>query len=237
MLSAFIVSLVAVVLAEMGDKTQLLAMAFASKYKWQTVLWAVLVATLLNHLFAVALGNAITQFIPMVWIKLAAAVSFLIFGLWTIHGDKLGDEANKSGRSPFWTVAIAFFIAEIGDKTQLMTMAIAADEAVKIGGTGFIAKLQQTIPVWMGSTCGMMIADAFGIIVGIVLHKHIPEKIVKWIAALVFVLFGLIGLHEALKIVCESCIVMHMSILIGIVPVLSLAMWLIARRESAEEKA
>jgi len=211
-------------------------MAFASKYRWQTVIWAVVAATLLNHLMAVALGNVVTQFLPMAWIKLAAALSFLVFGLWTIHGDKLHGEDKASGRSPFWTVAIAFFIAEMGDKTQLMTMAIAADEAVKIGGFGLLAKLQQTVPVWMGSTCGMIIADAIGIIVGIVMHKHIPEKLVKWIAALVFILFGLAGLHEALKIICESCVGFRMTVLIAIVPVLSFAMWFVARMNDKEEQ-
>ena len=88
----------------------------------------------------------------------------------------------------------------MGDKTQLMTIALAADQAVKIGGTGWIAKVHQIFPVWMGSTCGMLIADAFGILVGIVFHKHIPEKAVKWIAASCFAGFGLVGLYEALTL-------------------------------------
>lgn len=198
MINAFLLATVAVVLAEMGDKTQLLAMAFASRFRWQTVLWAVLAATLANHLLAVAVGNVITQFLPMAWIKLAAAASFIVFALWTIRGDTLDGEDQGQGRSPFWTTAIAFFIAEMGDKTQLMTIALAAEEAVKIGGSGFIAKARQIVPVWMGTTCGMMIADAFGIGVGIVLNKHIPEKLVKWVAAGCFAAFGLVGLHEAL---------------------------------------
>lgn len=198
MITALLLATVAVVLAEMGDKTQLLAMAFASRFRWQTVLWAVLAATLVNHLLAVAVGNVITQFLPMAWIKLAAATSFIIFALWTIRGDTLDGEDQGQGRSPFWTIAIAFFIAEMGDKTQLMTIALAAEEAVKVGGTGWIAKARQIVPVWMGTTCGMMIADAFGIGVGIVLNKHIPEKLVKWFAAGCFAAFGLAGLHEAL---------------------------------------
>jgi len=230
MISAFLLALTAVVLAEMGDKTQLLAMAFASKYRWQTVMWAVLVATLLNHLLAVALGNIITQFVPMAWVKLAAALSFILFGLWTIRGDRLEGEENRRGRSPFWTVAVAFFIAEMGDKTQLMTIALAADEAVKVGGTGLAAKLHQTIPVWMGTTCGMLVADAFGIVVGIVLHKHIPETLVKWIAAIVFVAFGMLGLHEALDAVLATGVTLHHVLLIIATPVVAAAMWLIARR-------
>lgn len=185
MMTAFITSLLFVVLAEMGDKTQLLAMAFATRFRWQTVMWGVFWATVFNHLFAVVVGNYITQFISMNTIQIAAAVSFILFGLWTIRGDELGDEAEKNRFSPFWTVAIAFFIAEMGDKTQLATVALAA-------------KFQQIIPVWLGTTSGMMIADGLGIIVGIVLNKSIPERVVKWVAALIFIAFGLFGLYESL---------------------------------------
>jgi putative Ca2+/H+ antiporter (TMEM165/GDT1 family) len=235
MLSAFIIATVAVVLAEMGDKTQLLAMAFATRFRWQTVLWAVLAATLINHLLAVALGNVITQFVPIDWIKLVAAGSFIIFALWTIRGDALHGEEKRQGSSPFWTVAVAFFIAEMGDKTQLMTIALAADEAVKIGGVGFVAKCQQIIPVWMGTTCGMMIADAFGIVVGIVLHKHIPEKAVKWVAALCFAAFGLIGLHDAMDHLLKPGETSHHPYLVATAILLPVAMWGVSKIRTQEE--
>ena len=225
MINAYLLATVAVVLAEMGDKSQLLAMAFATRFRWQTVLWAVLAATLVNHLFAVTVGNVITQFIPMEWIKLIAAAAFILFALWTIRGDALNGEDQRQGSSPFWTVAIAFFIAEMGDKTQLMTIALAADEAVKIGGAGWIAKCQQIIPVWMGTTTGMMIADAFGIVVGIVLNTHIPEKVVKWVAALCFAAFGLLGLHDALAHLLGPDATTHRCCLITIAVLLPLAMW------------
>jgi putative Ca2+/H+ antiporter (TMEM165/GDT1 family) len=170
---AFWTSLAFVVLAEMGDKTQLLAMAFATRIRWQTVMWGVFVATAANHLLAVLVGNYLTHIIPMLWIKVAAAASFILFGLWTIRGDTLEGEDKRFNFSPFWTVAVAFFIAEMGDKTQLATVALAVD------------------------TAGMLIADAIGIIVGIVLHKKLPEKQVKWFAAITFILFGLWGLYEA----------------------------------------
>ena len=229
MIGAFLVALVAVVLAEMGDKTQLLAMAFAARVRWQTVLWAVFAATLLNHLLAVAVGNVITQFLPMAWIKLAAAASFIVFALWTMRGDKLEGEDQKQGRSPFWTVAVAFFLAEMGDKTQLMTIALAAEQAAKIGGTGWLAKAQQIIPVWMGTTCGMLIADAFGIVVGIVLHKHIPAKLVKWIAAGCFAGFGLLGLHDASDQLLPGGSTVHHVILMACIPLLIATMWLVVR--------
>jgi len=114
---------------------------------------------------------------------LAAAASFILFGLWTIRGDKLEGEDKKYSFSPFWTVAIAFFIAEMGDKTQLSTVALAV-------------KYQTLLPVWLGTTMAMIIADTFGIVVGIVMGKRIPERFVKWGSACIFVAFGVLGIHE-----------------------------------------
>jgi putative Ca2+/H+ antiporter (TMEM165/GDT1 family) len=184
-MTVFIASFLFVVLAEMGDKTQLLAMAFATRYAAGTVLSGVLVATLVNHLLAVVLGNWLTDFIPLNHVQIAASASFILFGLWTLHGDKLDGEDRKYSFSPFWTVAVAFFFAEMGDKTQLATVALAA-------------KYHSIIPIWMGTTAGMMVADAFGIIVGVLLGKKIPERFVKWFAATVFILFGIIGLYDSL---------------------------------------
>ena len=183
-MTAYITSLVFVVLAEMGDKTQLLAMAFASRYRWQTVMSAVFVATLLNHLLAVAAGSVLTTIVPLQYIQIAGAASFILFGFWTLKGDELEDEDKKFKYSPFWTVAIAFFIAEMGDKTQLATVALAT-------------RFDSVIQIWIGTTCGMVIADAFGIIVGIVMGKRIPERLIKWFAALVFIIFGVLGIYGA----------------------------------------
>ncbi len=184
-MTVFVASFLFVVLAEMGDKTQLLAMAFATRYPAKTVLAGVLVATLLNHLLAVVLGSWLTNFVPLDVIQIAASASFILFGLWTLRGDKLEGEDKKYRFSPFWTVAVAFFFAEMGDKTQLATVALAA-------------KYHTILPIWMGTTAGMMVADAFGIIVGVVLGKKIPERFVKWFAATIFILFGIAGLYDSL---------------------------------------
>jgi putative Ca2+/H+ antiporter (TMEM165/GDT1 family) len=181
---AFLTSLAFVVLAEMGDKTQLLAMAFASRYRWQTVLFAVFVATLVNHLLAVVAGSLLTNIVPLQYIQIIGAASFIMFGLWTLRGDELKGEDKRFKYSPFWTVAIAFFIAEMGDKTQLATVALAT-------------RFDSIIQVWLGTTCAMVIADALGIMVGIVLGKKIPERFVKWFAALVFIIFGILGIYGA----------------------------------------
>jgi putative Ca2+/H+ antiporter (TMEM165/GDT1 family) len=184
-MTAFLTSLAIVVLAEMGDKTQLLAMAFASRFRWQTVMWGVFAATLANHLFAVVVGTYLTNVIPLTYVKIAASASFILFGLWTLRGDKLEGEDEKFDFSPFWTVTVAFFFAEMGDKTQLATVALAAE-------------FNTVVPVWTGTTAGMLIADAVGIIAGILLHKTIPEKQIKWFAAMVFIAFGAWGLYNTL---------------------------------------
>jgi putative Ca2+/H+ antiporter (TMEM165/GDT1 family) len=182
-MAAFLASLIFVVLAEMGDKTQLLAMAFACRYRWQTVMWGVFAATAANHLMAAALGNYLNAIMPMEYVKTAAAASFIIFGLWTIRGDKLQDEDKKYKFSPFWTVTIAFFIAEMGDKTQLATIALAVE-------------YNTIIPVWLGTTLGMLISNAIGIIFGNVMGKRIPENAIKWAASLMFIGFGAYGLYD-----------------------------------------
>lgn len=183
-LSVFIGSMIFVVLAEMFDKTQLLAMCFAARYRWQTVMWAVFVATAANHLLAVLAGSLLTTFIPMSYVNITAAVSFIIFGLWTIRGDTISCETDNSGRSPFWIVAIAFFIAECGDKTQLATVVLAA-------------RYNEIIPVWLGTTVGMMIANAIGIVIGNLAGRRLPEKAITWFAALAFIAYGAYSLWEA----------------------------------------
>jgi putative Ca2+/H+ antiporter (TMEM165/GDT1 family) len=182
-MTAFLFSLGFVVLAEMGDKTQLLAMAFATRYKASVVLWGVFAATVCNHFLAVLAGNYLTDIVPMRTIQIAAAGSFILFGLWTIRGDELHGEDKRFNFSPFWTVAIAFFIAEMGDKTQLATVTLAA-------------KYQSVMPVLAGTTIAMLIADAIGIVIGVNLGKKIPERAVKWVAALIFIFFGAYGLYE-----------------------------------------
>lgn len=182
---AFLTSLAFVVLAEIGDRTQLLAICFATKYPWQTVMWGVFWATAVNHLVAVAFGNYLTTIFPMIYVKIGAALGFIIFGLWTLKGDEIACENRKQRLTPFLTVFIAFFIAETGDKTQLATIALAADYNV-------------FIPVWLGTTIGMVIANALGIFAGSTFGKKISEKLIKWIAGIIFITFGIIGLYESL---------------------------------------
>lgn len=211
-LIALIFSIGAVVLAEMGDKTQLLAMAFATKYKASKVLIGVFLATVLNHALAVAIGSYITRFVSaQAWIQCIASLSFIFFGLWTIRGDKLDGEENRLTKyGAIITVSIAFFLAEMGDKTQLATIALATKFPVN------------PVVILVGTTTGMLIADGIGIILGVVMCKKIPERTIKLISAGAFILFGFIGTYqvayEQLKLE-TSFIVMVMVILAGITAV------------------
>lgn len=202
-MGVFIKASLLVVVAEMGDKTQLLAMAMASKYKAKQVLMGVFIATILNHALAVAVGSYLSSMIPMNVVKVAAAVAFLIFGLWTIRGDKLDEEEDKKVKfGPIITVAIAFFLAEMGDKTQLMTVTIAAEN-------------QQPLFILMGTTVGMLIADGIGILCGTWMCKHIPEVYIKWVAGIVFMFFGTLTLYNSLsaELLTPLYIVLYLAVL------------------------
>jgi putative Ca2+/H+ antiporter (TMEM165/GDT1 family) len=188
-MTAFWISLVLVLIAEMGDKTQLVALAFATRYRASIVLLGVFIATLLVHLLSVFIGEAAGLALPVFWIRLLAGLAFIGFGLWTLRGDELDeDEKLETGRfGPLLTVGTTFFLAELGDKTMLMTITIASQQNSFIG-------------VWLGSTVGMVIADGIAIIVGKVMGKNLPEKVIKYGAAAIFILSGLYTLYEAFSV-------------------------------------
>jgi Ca2+/H+ antiporter, TMEM165/GDT1 family len=186
-MAAFIASFMLVVLAEMGDKTQLLAMAFATRYSAKKVLIAVFLATVINHGLAVLVGHFLSVALPMKMISFAASLSFIGFGIWTLRGDKLhGEEKKESKFGPVLTVGIAFFLAEMGDKTQLATVALAVEYKNMFG-------------VLIGTTLGMVVADAIGIITGTIVRKRVPDKIIKWVSASIFIFFGIAGMINILK--------------------------------------
>ena len=125
---AFWQSLLFIALAEMGDKTQLVALAFATRFSARVVLAGIFVATLLVHLFSVAIGEVLGVALPTFWLTLAAGVAFIGFGLWTLRGDTARRRPVRRARrfGPFVTVAVAFFLAELGDKTMLATVTLAS---------------------------------------------------------------------------------------------------------------
>lgn len=222
--TAFIVAVLAVTLAEMGDKTQLLAMCFATRFNWKKVLMGVFLATILNHALAVAAGYFLREILSSYTdiIQLIASLSFIGFGLWTIRGDSVDECADARSRfGPVITVAIAFFIAEMGDKTQLATISLAAT-------------LGNPAAVLLGTTTGMLIADGVGIVFGIVMHKRIPENKLKWISGGIFALCGLLGYVESLHgMEAHLSIIFGTTLLVLLITVL-LAMYILKSSPNKE---
>lgn len=188
-MDAFLISFGIIFAAELGDKSQLMAMTFAARYKAVTILLAISAATAVVHLASVLIGAAAGVALPTRTINIVAGIAFILFAAWTLRGDELDEDdeakANQSGRSVFWTVGLAFFLAELGDKTMLATITLATTNG--LFGT------------WLGSTLGMVAADALAIVVGQQLGKRLPEKAVKIGAAVLFVVFGLLLIVEGIR--------------------------------------
>jgi putative Ca2+/H+ antiporter (TMEM165/GDT1 family) len=189
-MDAFLLSFGVIFLAELGDKSQLMAMAFATRYRATLVLIAVTAATLLVHAASVLIGTVFALALPTAAIEVAAGIAFLAFAAWTLRGDELGEKdearAGATGRWAIVTIGTAFFLAELGDKTMLATITLATTE--------------DPIGVWLGSTAGMVAADAIAIGIGALLGTRLPERAVKLIAAGAFVVFGVILIVEGLGV-------------------------------------
>lgn len=183
----FLISLGMVFLAELGDKTQLVALCYASRYNAKVVLAGISLATLVVHLVSVGLGIGLSKLIPTSWIQLASGLAFIGFGFWTLRGDSLDEEECKfsNDKSPFWLIATTFFLAELGDKTMLSTVTLATK--------------YPAVYVWLGSTVGMVISDGIAIIVGQMLGKSLPQKLVKIGAAVIFFAFGIFGVFQGAR--------------------------------------
>lgn len=187
---AFLLSTAVIFVAELGDKSQLMAMTFATRYRARDVILAITAATAIVHLASVGIGYWIGTVFEeyQSWIAIGAGIAFLVFGAWTLRGDELTEEeaskARKATGTALLAVGTAFFLAELGDKTMLATITLATQE----GWFG----------TWIGSTVGMVAADALAIGVGAVLGRKLPEKTIKIGAAVLFFLFGLILIAEGL---------------------------------------
>ena len=183
-LEAFFLSTGIVALAEMGDKTQLLSLVLAARFKrpWPIV-WGILVATLLNHALAGAAGAWIMAMIGPDVMRWVLGVSFIAMGLWMLIPDKLDDDEGKPSHhwGVFMTTTWAFFLAEMGDKTQIATVALGA-------------QYQPLVAVVAGTTLGMMLANAPVVFFGDAITKRVPIRVVHLIAAVIFAVLGVLAL-------------------------------------------
>jgi len=181
-MEAFLVSLSVVVLAEMGDKTQLLAFALAAKLRHKVpIVLGILVATLANHLLAGWVGVWLATLVAPGTLHWIVGLSFVVFGLWALRPDEPGGDQSLRGAGVFVTTLVSFFLIEIGDKTQLATVALAA-------------RFNTLVPVVMGTTLGMMIADVPAVWVGEALSHRVNVKWVRWVAAALFTVLGALTL-------------------------------------------
>lgn len=178
-MEAFFASFVFIAIAEMGDKSQLVALTFATKYKAWQVLAGITAATLVIHAGSVVIGLLAGENLPDAAIAVTAGLAFIAFGLWTLRGDTICDDDTKTRGllGPFLIVTVAFFIAELGDKTMFATITVATQYP------GFIG-------TWLGSTAGMVVADAIAIVAGLVIGSRLPERPVKLVSATIFLVFG-----------------------------------------------
>lgn len=179
-MDAFLTSTAVVALAEIGDKTQLLAIVLAARFgKPLTIAAGILVATLANHFLAALVGAQVASILEGDWFRYLIALSFIAMAAWTLIPDNLDDEDHKPARfGAFVTTLMAFFLVEMGDKTQLATVALGA-------------RFHDVIMVTMGTTLGMMLANVPAVFLGHELLKRVPLKVVRWIAAALFLVIGL----------------------------------------------
>ena len=188
-MDAVLLSFGVIFVAELGDKSQLMALAFASRYRAIDVLIGITAATALVHAFSVLIGRLVAVSLPTRAINIAAGLAFLAFAAWTIRGDSLSSDeearARRAARAPIIAVGAAFFLAELGDKTMLATVTLATTE--------------EWFGTWVGSTIGMVAADAMAIVVGKQLGTRLPERAIKVGAAISFVVFGVLLLIEGIR--------------------------------------
>jgi putative Ca2+/H+ antiporter (TMEM165/GDT1 family) len=182
-MTAFLTSLVVVAVAEFGDKTQLLSLLLATRFKkpWPIIV-AILCATILNHALAGWIGELVRTHLDPAILRWVLGGSLLAVALWTLKPDKFDDSPQKNGHYGVFAVSfIAFFLAEMGDKTQIATVLLAA-------------KYDSLVPVVLGTTTGMMMANVPAVLLGNFWANRIPLTAVRVVAALLFAVMGVLAL-------------------------------------------
>ena len=179
-MEALLTSTAVVALAEIGDKTQLLAIILATRFKrpWP-VIGGILVATLANHFLAALLGEQVANLLDGHWFRYAVALSFIAMAAWTLVPDRADEGPQSDARfGAFLTTLVAFFLVEMGDKTQIATIALGA-------------RFHSVLPVMAGTTLGMMLANVPAVFLGEALIARVPLGVVRGLAALLLLAVGL----------------------------------------------
>ena len=177
-----------VFLAEMADKTQLMMMALCNRYKTRNVVIGMGLGIFMISALSVCAGDLIGDYIPIKVVKMAAAMMFLGFGLWNLRDGKEEEGKDVSVRFPVLSIAFTFMLAELGDKTQLATGALAADH------------MDAHMAVFLGGAFGLFLANLIGIFAGKLIFSHVSQNTVKVGSSYFFLLFGSITLFEAVTV-------------------------------------
>lgn len=189
-MESFLTSTAVVALAEIGDKTQLLAIVLATRFrKPLPIVAGIFAATVANHFLAALVGAQVASILEGQWFRYAIAISFIAMAAWTLIPDKLDEEEQKPARfGAFLTTLIAFFLVEMGDKTQVATVALGA-------------RFTDVVSVTMGTTLGMMIANVPAVFLGHEVLKYVPLDVVRRIAAGLFLVIGLWVLAQTASLI------------------------------------
>lgn len=180
-MDALFTSTFVVALAEIGDKTMLLAIVLAARFNRPVaIILGILAATLANHFLAALVGSQAAYWLDGLWFRIGVAISFVVMGFWTLIPDTFEDEDKPSASrfGAFATTLIAFFLVEMGDKTQLATIALGA-------------RFESAVLVTLGTTAGMMLANVPAVLLGDRILRRVPLNIVRYLAAGLFVAIGI----------------------------------------------
>ena len=212
-------------IAEMGDKTQLMLIALTSKYKLKDIILGTAAAILVLNGLAVLAGGLVSEFIPDWLIKTIAALAFLYFAASTIAGDDdEEEEEEEKSKIKFAPLAVfcTFFVAELGDKTQLTAITFGANEGM---GAALI--------VWLGCSLGLFAADILGMLVGYLLKSKVPEGLLNTLAFAIFSVFGVYTLYQGLKLINTDIqtIPVIPILIVAAVVFAGICIWLFIRRK------
>lgn len=189
-MEALLTSTAVVALAEIGDKTQLLAILLATRFrKPLPIILGIFAATIANHFLAALLGSQVAAILDGQWFRYVVSASFIAMGIWTLIPDQIDELDDKPARfGAFVTTLIAFFLVEMGDKTQIATIALGA-------------QFQDVVLVTIGTTIGMMLANVPAVFAGHKLLEHVPLNVVRMIAASLFIVIGVWVLLETAGVI------------------------------------
>lgn len=194
-------------IAEMGDKTQFMMIAMASRFKIRDIIIGSGIAILILNGLAALLGAVISKFVPIAVIRIIAALAFLYFAITSIGDDDEEEEAGSDDKkkiAPVWIVFGTFFLAELGDKTQLTAITFAANEGMK-----------SALIVWLACSIGLFAADVIGMLMGYFLSNKMPTALINMVAFIIFAVFGIATLWEGVNMLLDAqfkCIVITASV-------------------------